>query len=116
MATLEEMRAERDKLNIQIREAELNAAREWNAALTTVTFALADWLATSGVEYTVSERKNEETWDIGHGALEVTFGTDGEQWARGLRAVSGKTLTLEWREVPAPERFLSIVAALLGEK
>jgi hypothetical protein len=113
--TLADLRARRDALDEEIRAVEEREHANWNMALDLCEDTLVAWLQQRGTEYGRNDRKNETTWDIGHGALTVTFGTDGTQWCRGLRLVSGKTLTLEWSEVPEPERFLAIVAALLGE-
>jgi hypothetical protein len=114
---IEAMRAERDRLDAQIREAEKLERANWNIALDACEEALGTWLRERKVEYTTRERKNTETWDVGHGALEVTFVSADEQYGQGgLRMVSGRTLTLEWSEVPEPARMLAVVAVLLNVK
>lgn len=111
---LAEMRAERDRLDAQIAAAEKQAREDWNTALSMCEDALVKWLKEHGIEYGRHDRKNEVTWDAGHGALAVTFGYAGENYGRSLRMTSGGTLALEWSQVPAPERMLAIVAALLN--
>jgi hypothetical protein len=115
-ASLADLRARRDALDAEIREAEEREVEAWNTALDKCEDALVAWLRERGTEYGRDDRKNITTWDVGHGALTAEFGMDGTQWSRSLRLVSGRTLTLEWSEVPEPERFLAIVAVLLGEK
>jgi hypothetical protein len=113
--TLADLRARREALDEEIRKAEANARADWNFAVNRCAFALADWLAEHSIEYTRRERKNATIWDAGNGALTVTFATDDEEYGSGaLRMTSGKTLRLEWDEVPEPARLLAIVAALLG--
>jgi hypothetical protein len=111
---LQEMRAERDRLNAAISEAERKERQNWNLALADLENSLEAWLREQAIDADDGERKNETTWDIGHGALSVTFGRDEEGRARSLRMVSGRTLTLEWSELPEPPRMLAIVAALLN--
>lgn len=111
---LGDMYEERARLDAAIRAAEKQEHESWNLALGDCQDALVAWLRYRMIEVERRVRKNEETWDIGHGALVVTFGEDGTQWARSLRMVSGKTLTLEWSEVPQPNRLVAVAAALLG--
>jgi hypothetical protein len=111
---LDEMRAERDRLDAEIAAAEKKERAHWNMALDGCECALGEWLRKNSVEWQARERKNEETWDIGHGALTVTFGQDDGEHGRGLSMASGQTLTLEWSAVPEPERLISVVAVLLG--
>lgn len=113
--TLADLRARRDALDEEIRVAEANARADWNFALNRCEDALVNWLQAHSVEYGSRDRKNETIWDIGHGALTVTFVTDDGQYGPGaLRMTSGGTLNLEWSEVPEPERLLAIVAVLLN--
>jgi hypothetical protein len=113
---LDEMRAERDRLDAEIAAAENQERANWNAAMAACEDALSDWLRGHAVSQVARERKNAVIWDIGHGALTATFARDGENYGRGLSMVSGKTLTLEWSEVPKPERLISVVAVLLGRQ
>ena len=112
---LSEMRAERDRLDAEIAAAEKQACENWNTALAACEDALVRWLKEHKIEYTRRDRKNETIWDVGHGALTANFGFAGEHYGSWMRVESGRTLTLEWSEVPEPERMLAIVAALLNE-
>jgi hypothetical protein len=114
--TLADLVARRDALEAEIAAAKKREREDWNGALWNCENALTEWLRGHSIECSRRSRKNEETWDIGHGALTVTFVEDEPGYGRGLRMVSGRTLTLEWSEVPDPERFLAIVAVLMGEK
>jgi hypothetical protein len=112
---IEEMRAERDRLDAEITSAEKAARDRWNEALDAFAAALGDWLCEHKVEVQSRDRKNAVISDVGHGALEVTLVYSDEQYGPGaLRMVSGKTLTLEWSEVPELSRALAIVAVLLN--
>jgi hypothetical protein len=113
--TLADLRARRAALDEEIRVVEARDRENWNEALDYVVSVLDDWLREHKIEYSQIERKNEETWDVGHGALTVTFGFDDGEHSRSVRMVSGKTLNLEWSEAPKPERLLAIVAVLLGK-
>ena len=113
--TLADLRARRDALNEEIRAAEEREVEAWNERLDECEHALDKWIVAHKIDVDRREAWNEVTWDVGHGALTVTFGCDGTQWSRCLRLVSGKTLTSEWSEVPEPERFLAIVAVMLGK-
>jgi hypothetical protein len=115
--TLADLRARRDALDAEIREVEARERENWNTALNACEDALTNWLNEHKIEWDARPRKNETIWDIGHGALSVTFGADEAQYSRGLWAVSGRngTLRLAWSEVPEPERFLAVVAVLLGK-
>jgi len=112
--TLADLRARRAALDEEIRVAEANDRADWNFALDRLDEALGEWLREHKIEYSQRERKNQTIWDVGHGALAVTFGLDDGEYARGLGMVSGRTLTLGWSELPDPERLIAIVAALLG--
>lgn len=113
---LTEMRAERDRLDAEIAATEKQGRENWNSALNRCEDALIEWLHGHSVEYGSHERKNATTWDVGHGALTVTFVADDGQYGPGaLRMTSGQTLTLDWSEVPEPARMLAIVAVLLGK-
>lgn len=112
---LVQMRAERDRLDSEIRAAEQAERGAWNRALGEASGALSAWLHEQHViDVARRERKNAEILDVGNGALTATFARDEENYSRGLRVQSGKTLTLEWSEVPEPARFLAVVAVLLG--
>lgn len=115
-AELEAMRAERARLDAAIAKREEVERRSWNALLDDCEDALGRWVALNHIDRDTSTRKNWIVWAIGHGALSVHFGYDDKRpdWGRGFQLVSGKTLTLEWSEVPEPDRFIAIVAALLG--
>jgi hypothetical protein len=113
--TLADLRARREALDEEIRKVELAERDAWNSTLDACEEALGTWLGRHKIDWKTTERKNEETWDIGHGALSVTFGEDEADYRRCLRVVSGGTLTLEWEEVPEPLRFLAIVAVVMGE-
>jgi hypothetical protein len=112
--TLADLRARRDALDEEIRKAEDLAAADWNSALDRCEGALVEWLHAHSVEYGGRDRKNEVTWDCGHGALTVTFAMDDGEHRPGLRMASGRVLYLEWSEVPEPDRMLAIVAVLLN--
>jgi hypothetical protein len=115
--TLADLRARREAMDEEVRKAEVALRMDWNGALYNCEDALNEWLCERSVEVASRERKNATIWDVGHGALEVTFVRDDEQYGAGaLRMTSGKTLTLEWSEVPEPARMLAIVAALLNVK
>jgi hypothetical protein len=111
---LAQMRAKRDRLDAQIKAAEKQRSLTWNTRLDDCAEVLGAWCLKAGVETETRSRKNEQIWDAGHGALTVHFGYSGSNYEGGLRLVSGRTLTLEWREVPEPDRFMQIVKALLG--
>ena len=113
---LEAMRAERDRLDREIKTAEERACTTWNDGLNECESALVDWLRANSVESASRDRKNEHIWDIGHGALRVNFGYHEAQWGPWLQMTSGDTLTLAWKEVPTPDRFIAIVAACLSMK
>jgi hypothetical protein len=116
MSKLDEMRAERARLDIEIETAERNARADWNFALVRLQEALDEWLAEKGIEHDETRRKNVFTWDIGHGALLVYFAEDTGQWPSDrLHLTSGGGLSLDWyQELPAAERFLQMVAACLN--
>lgn len=112
---LVQMRAERDRLDSEIRAAEQAQRGAWNKALVDVEVAFSAWLREQHViDVDKRERKNAEIWDIGNGALVATFARDEENYRRALYVQSGATLRLEWSEVPGPARFLAVVAVLLG--
>jgi hypothetical protein len=119
---LSEMRAERvrlhqqqERLNAEIRAVEEKYSKSWNLALDACEDALGTWLSERKIEVESRDRKNALIWDVGHGALTVIFVRDDERYGRGaLQMVSGRTLTLEWSEVPEPARMIAIVTALLG--
>ena len=112
--TLADLRARRAALDEEIRVAEANDRADWNFALDRLEEALGEWLREHKIEYSQRDRKNEVIWDIGYGALAVTFGFDDGEHARSVRMVSGKTLNLESSGVPEPARLLAIAAVLLG--
>ena len=111
---LAEMRAERARLDAAIRAAEDNVRADWNLALSLCEDALVEWLRAHAVEYTRYDRKNVTSWNIRHGVLVAEFSADDGEHRPGLRVLAGESLTLEWSEVPELERFLAIVAVLLG--
>lgn len=113
-STLAGLEARRAALDAEIRRVKQDERQAWNDGIDQCESALNDWLGEHAIEVTTRDRKNETIWDVGHGALTVTFGEAGTEWAPGLRLLSGGTLTLEWSEVPTPARFLAIVAALLN--
>jgi hypothetical protein len=113
--TLADLKARRAALDEEIREVENRERNAWNTALGACENALGAWLNEHDIEWMPATRKNETTWDVGHGALHVTFGAAEENYSRSLRLLSGKTLSAEWSEEPDPARFLAIVAALLGK-
>lgn len=112
--TLADLRARRDALDEEIRVAEANARADWNFALNRCEDVLVEWLQAHSVEYGRRDRKNETMWDIGDDVLTVTFAMDDGEHRPGLRMTSGRTLNLEWSEVPEPERMLAVVAVLLN--
>lgn len=113
--TLAELRARRAALDEEIRAAEKRQRDSWNNSLWDCENALTGWMREHSAEHSRGNRKNETSYDIGHGALTAVFGEDDGEHPPRLRLESGRTLTLEWSEVPEPDRFLAIVAVLLGE-
>jgi hypothetical protein len=111
---LAELRAERERLDGQIKQAEQNVRQLWNTALDACEEALGTWLLAEQIGFTSRERKNAEIWDIAGGVMEVTFATDDEHYGPGRMYAKTGALTLEWTEVPTPQRFIAIIAVLLG--
>ena len=112
--TLAELRASREKLDAEIAAREAEARTSWNEELLDCAMRLEDWLRARKLEFTVRDRRNTEIWNIGHDALTITFARDEGEYHPGLYAISGGTLTLEWQELPEPDRFARICAACLN--
>lgn len=117
MPSLSEMRAERERLDKEIRAAEEQAHRDWNSKLDACESALFNWCSSTGIEFDSRDRKNEVIFTVGHGAMTVWFGyhRDEHHVPDTLRMVSGMTLSLEWTEIPDPDRFMNLVKVLLGK-
>lgn len=115
MTSLDEMRAQRDHLDAVIAKAEASIRDTWNAQMSACEDALGERLSADGTEVVWTTRKNERIADVGNGALQVRFGYWEEHYGPWMQLKSGTTLQLSWvDEVPAVERFLRIVDALLG--
>lgn len=112
--SIAELEAERNRLTGLIQAAKHAG---WNTALGGCENALDAWLTSRAIDGSTTARENAVIWDIGHGTLTVTFVYSSEPYGAGSLKIRSErdALTLEWSQVPAPERLLTLIAALLNE-
>jgi hypothetical protein len=116
--SLEEMRAERDRLSAEIAKVEARARADWNESLNQCEIALHRLMPGSegSGAYALKNRKNENIWDINGecGVVHVRFGYLQESWGPWLQVKAG-AVSLGWAtDAPVDvDSFIAIVAVLM---
>jgi hypothetical protein len=114
MSSLAELVRQRDELNRQIREADLDARQAWSEGLGRIAEAAGDYAEAAGVKVTESTRKNVVTMSLG-GLVTVLLGYEEDEYSRWLEvaSASGVHAVFGTHEVPPESAVVALVRELL---
>lgn len=116
MTDLDAMRAERERLDRQIREAEAETVGEFNFALSQLSDALYEHADNGRIPLADSCRKNWVTIILGHAErVTVKFGAWNDYGRGGLTVLAGG-MTAEFDPLPSAETMTGLVDFLLAQE
>ena len=112
---LAQMRAERDRLDMAIAEAEDGRRREWNVGLDEIKIALMTTFE-PGTSIICRQRKNVALVDVAGGVLTAHLGYFGPDRDGELAITAAGAFTMEWHSMPDAAKFASIVKVLAASQ
>jgi len=116
MTDLDAMRAEREHLDRQIREAEVDAIGTFNFTLSQLSDALYEHTDNSRIPLADNCRKNWVTVILGHAErVTVKFGAWNDYGRGGLTVLAGG-MTAEFDPLPSAEVLTGLVDFLLAQE
>jgi hypothetical protein len=112
MSDLDTMRAERDRLDRQIRQAETDAAATFNTTLCQLSDAVYQHARDNHIPRTDTTRKNWTTITL-DGRVTVHLGEHDDHYGPGGLTVTGPGITAQFDPLPAAATLTGLITYLL---
>ncbi len=112
MTGLDSMRAERDRLSRQIRQAETDAAATHNCDLSQLSLAIYQHARDNHIPWTDSTRKNWTTITLA-GRVTVNLGEHDPHYGTGGLTITAPGITAEFDPLPTPATLTALITFLL---
>ena len=106
------MRAERDRLNRQIRQAETDAAATFNCDLSQLSCAIYQHARDNHIPCTDSTRKNWTTITL-DGRLTLGLGEHDPHYGQGGLTITAPGITAQLDPLPTPHTLTALITHLL---
>ncbi len=112
MTDLHTMRAERDRLDRQIRQAETDAAAEFNSDLSQLSHAIYQHARDNHIPWTDSSRKNWTTITL-DSRVTINLGEHDPHYGTGGLTITAPGITAEFDPLPAAATLTGLITFLL---